>query len=90
MHVSKSKSIDWFRNAKYGMFIHFGAYSTTGGIWNGKKMEDWKRSRHVEWLMLSAKISRSEYGNLLEYPNKASLWGKLTLSSKDNFLIKTD
>ena len=64
MHVSKSKSIDWFRNAKYGMFIHFGAYSTTGGIWNGKKMEDWKRSRHVEWLMLSAKISRSEYEGL--------------------------
>lgn len=35
------------------------------------------------------KISRSEYGNLLEYPNRVVIWGKLTLSTKDNFLIKT-
>lgn len=35
------------------------------------------------------KISQSEFGNLLTYPNRAVLWGKLSLSAKDNFLIKT-
>lgn len=35
------------------------------------------------------KISRSEFGNLLTYPNRAVLWDKLPLSTKDNFLIKT-
>ena len=35
------------------------------------------------------KISRSEFGNLLLYPNRAILWGKLPLSVKDNFLNKT-
>ena len=35
------------------------------------------------------KISRSEFGNLLMYPNRAILWGKLPLSVKDNFLNKT-
>lgn len=35
------------------------------------------------------KISQSEFGNLLTYPKRAVLWGKLSLSAKDNFLIKT-
>jgi hypothetical protein len=35
------------------------------------------------------KISQSEFGNLLTYPNRTVLWGKLSLSAKDNFLIKT-
>ncbi|WP_066223698.1 effector-associated domain EAD1-containing protein [Formosa haliotis] len=35
------------------------------------------------------KISQSEFGNLLTYPNRAVLWGKLSLSAKGNFLIKT-
>lgn len=35
------------------------------------------------------KISSCEFGNLLTYPNRANLWDKLPLSSKDNFLTKT-
>ena len=64
MHKSKKKAMDDFSDMKYGMFIHFGVYTTTGGIWEGKRMEDWKRSRHVEWLMLSARIPREKYETL--------------------------
>ncbi|MBN8642906.1 MAG: hypothetical protein J0L86_13925 [Flavobacteriales bacterium] len=35
------------------------------------------------------KISHSEFGNLLTYPNRTILWGKFPSSAKDNFLIKT-
>lgn len=35
------------------------------------------------------KISRSGFGNLLNYSNRAILWGKLSLSAKNNFLNKT-
>ncbi len=35
------------------------------------------------------KISHSEFGNLLTYPNRANLWKKLPVSIKDNFLVKT-
>ncbi len=35
------------------------------------------------------KISRSEYGNLLTYPNRTNLWEKLPVSIKDKFLVKT-
>lgn len=38
---------------------------------------------------LLGKISKSEFGNLLTYPNRSDLWGKLPLSTKDSFLIKT-
>ncbi len=65
MHDSKQAAMEWFNEAKFGMFIHFGPYSTTGGIWKGKKMEEWKSSRHAEWLMYSANIPRMEYEGLI-------------------------
>ncbi|CAA9200822.1 GAP1-N1 domain-containing protein [Flavobacterium collinsii] len=35
------------------------------------------------------KISESEYGNILDYPNKNKLWGKFAPNAKINFLTKT-
>lgn len=35
------------------------------------------------------KISHSEFGNLLTYPNRTNLWVRLPVSIKDNFLDKT-
>lgn len=35
------------------------------------------------------KISSSEFGNLLMYPNRVNLWDKLPATAKGNFLIKT-
>lgn len=31
------QKMQWFDNARFGMFIHWGVYSTLGGTWNGKK-----------------------------------------------------
>lgn len=44
----------WFRDAKFGMFIHWGVYSQAGGEWNGE-------TNHHEWLQLTAKIPLAEY-----------------------------
>jgi hypothetical protein len=30
---------EWFRDGKFGMFIHWGPYSVLGGEWNGKRIE---------------------------------------------------
>src|SRR5688500_14559294 len=30
--------IAWWRDAKFGMFIHWGVYSLPGGEWKGKKV----------------------------------------------------
>jgi alpha-L-fucosidase len=46
----------WFREAKFGMFIHWGAYSTAAGEWNGKPV------RGIgEWLLSNAQIRPEDY-----------------------------
>lgn len=51
--------IAWWREARFGMFIHWGIYSLPGGEWKGNKV-----SGYAEHLMRKEKISRSEYLNL--------------------------
>ncbi len=64
MNASKKPTFDWFKDAKFGMFIHWGLYSIPGGIWKGKTMEEIKGPRIAEWIMLAAKIPRAEYAQL--------------------------
>ncbi len=40
--------MEWFKNARLGMFVHFGLYSTTKGFWNGEEVYfigEWIQSR---------------------------------------------
>jgi alpha-L-fucosidase len=48
--------IQWWREAKFGMFIHWGVYSTAGGEWKGEKVNG-----YAEHLMRKEKISKAEY-----------------------------
>lgn len=48
--------IQWWRDARFGMFIHWGVYSLPGGEWKGKKV-----GGYAEHLMRKEKISRKEY-----------------------------
>ena len=44
----------WWREARYGMFIHWGVYSVLAGEWDG-------RTTHSEWIMRSADIPFEQY-----------------------------
>ena len=46
----------WWRNAKFGMFIHWGVYAVPAGTYKGKKIP-----RTGEWIMNRAKIPVAEY-----------------------------
>src|SRR5438309_713083 len=46
--------IDWWRKAKFGMFIHWGIYSLPGGEWKGNKVNG-----YAEHLMRKEKIPRT-------------------------------
>lgn len=46
----------WWRDAKFGQFIHFGAYSYLGGEYQGTKA-GW----YSEWIMNSLQISKEDY-----------------------------
>ncbi len=68
MHFSPEKqaALAWFREARYGMFIHWGIYSQAGGVWKGTKIEDspYPGPRVAEWLMSTFQIPRAEYAEL--------------------------
>src|SRR5215217_148818 len=52
----KEKRLQWFRDARFGMMIHWGLYSVTAGEWKGKRIEGLG-----EWIMNRAKIPVKEY-----------------------------
>lgn len=49
----------WWRDARFGMFIHWGLYSAAAGEWNGKPVEG-----IGEWLQCYASVPNSEYNTL--------------------------
>ena len=46
----------WFRDAKFGMFIHWGIYSVPAGEWKG-------RTSYAEWFQLQTKMPCEQYEN---------------------------
>ncbi len=62
----KRAAIQWFKQARFGMFIHWGLYSQAGGIWKGTRIEDspYPGPRVAEWLMSTMQIPRTEYAEL--------------------------
>lgn len=50
-------STNWFSEARFGMFIHWGLYSIPAGVWKGAKI----KHRYSEWLQASEHIPRPEY-----------------------------
>ena len=57
--------MEWWRDARFGMFIHWGLYSVQGGEWKGKDYGKEQGGASAEWLMNSANIPKEEYRNTL-------------------------
>jgi alpha-L-fucosidase len=56
---AREKRLEWFREAKYGLFIHWGLYAIPAGEWKGK------RSLGLgEWIMNRSQIPVKEYEQL--------------------------
>ena len=57
--ANQDPRLDWWREAKFGMFIHWGVYAIPAGVWKGE---------HIpgigEWIMLRAEIPIAEYEKL--------------------------
>jgi alpha-L-fucosidase len=50
---------NWFTDARFGMFVHWGLYSCAGGCWKGMETP-WVS----EWMMCKFQIPREEYKSL--------------------------
>jgi len=53
---TKNERMAWWREARFGMFIHWGLYAIPAGEWKGVEYE-WLG----EWIMQQARIPSSEY-----------------------------
>ncbi|MEP5602969.1 MAG: alpha-L-fucosidase, partial [Algibacter sp.] len=62
----KRAALDWFKEAKFGMFIHWGLYSQAGGVWKGTRINaaPYPGPKVAEWLMHAFRIPRDEYVTL--------------------------
>jgi alpha-L-fucosidase len=81
--------IGWWREAKFGCFIHWGVYSTFGGEWNGQPFRG-----YAEHMMRIQKIPRAEYEQKVVSifnPVKfnAEEWVQLIKSAGMNYVIIT-
>ena len=52
----KNERMQWFREARFGMFIHWGLYSIPAGRWDGKEIPG-----IGEWIMNRASIPVADY-----------------------------
>ena len=55
--LEHNEKMAWWRNAKFGMFVHWGPYCLYGGVYNGFN----QRRGGAEWIMNRCKIPVREY-----------------------------
>jgi alpha-L-fucosidase len=86
MSESKTGLYKDYNDLKFGMFIHWGAYSTLGGIWKGEKIPSLG-----EWIMYHAQIPREEYKKVCKQFNPAGFnadeWVKLAKESGMRYIV---
>ena len=78
----------WWREAKFGMFIHWGVYSVPAGFYHGKPVPD-----IGEWIMNHGKIPMAEYQQFARQFNPvkfdANAWVKIAKGAGVKYIIIT-
>src|SRR5690606_7076585 len=76
------------KDAKFGMFIHWGLYSKLGGEWNGKRYYG-----SGEWIMNQAKIPVAEYEKVAKSFNpvkfNAEEWAQIAEDAGMKYMVIT-
>jgi alpha-L-fucosidase len=78
----------WFRDARFGMFIHWGVYAVPAGTYNGKQI-----GGIGEWIMNRGKIPMAEYQAYAKEFNPtnydADAWVKLAKEAGMKYIVIT-
>ncbi|MBT3192970.1 MAG: hypothetical protein HN341_10480 [Verrucomicrobia bacterium] len=82
--------IGWFKDAKLGMFIHWGIYSTRGGIApNGEPM----KGAYTEWYQKRVRLNNKAYSKLAAEFNpkhfNADTWATIAKNAGMKYIIIT-
>lgn len=83
---SEDSRMDWWREAKFGLFVHWGLYAVPAGEYNGK-------TNYGEWIMQEASIPVQEYEKFAPQFNPtqfdADAWVKLAREAGMKYLVIT-
>ncbi len=63
--IQTNERAKWFKDARFGMFIHWGVYSAAEGIWKGEPLRF--HNNYAEWIKYRNRISNEEYITLLDH-----------------------
>ncbi len=78
----------WFREARFGMFIHWGVYAVPAGEWQGKPV-----SGIGEWIMKNGKIPVTDYRAFAQNFTAANYdpqaWARLARTAGMKYVVVT-
>jgi alpha-L-fucosidase len=87
--MTREQRVEWWREARFGMFIHWGLYAIPGGTWKDKVHD----SGYSEWIMFDEKIPAKEYGRLAARfnPEKfdAKAWAAIAKGAGMKYMVLT-
>jgi alpha-L-fucosidase len=86
--ASQDAKMQWFREAKFGLFIHWGLYAVPAGEWKGQPI-----AGIGEWIMNRAKIPVKEYEQLAGQFNPvkfdAEQWVRMAQDAGMKYIVIT-
>src|SRR5512140_3183739 len=76
----------WWREARFGLFIHWGLYSIPAGEWKGQ-------TNHAEWIRETAQIPVKEYEKFVPRFNpvkfNADQWVQMAKEAGMKYIVIT-
>src|SRR5450755_426705 len=86
--AERDARMQWWREAKFGMFIHWGLYAVPAGEWKGQPVKG-----IGEWIMNRAKIPVREYEQLAKQFNpvkfNADAWVAVAKNAGAKYIVIT-
>ena len=83
---AKDARMEWWREARFGMFIHWGLYAVPAGEWKGE-------TNHGEWIRTTAEIPIDEYDKFREQFNPvnfdAQKWVRMAKDAGMKYIVIT-
>lgn len=80
--------LQWWRDARFGMFIHWGLYAVPAGVWKGKEIEG-----IGEWIACYGQIPPEEYALLARrfnpYRFDADKWAQIAKDAGMKYVVFT-